>query len=273
MPLRALLPAEDDRRASLARDRWRVLAHEQQHQQQQQVVAAAAGAGAGLEAAAAAAGPEAAEGDPSAAAAGESEAADEAPASQQPALPPRLYPEAELVVEPEEGGSDDDGAGRDEHVRSLVQQYRQAEEQVGLTASRQLCGRLLPAGSWLCGTAGAVAAEQQARVLRWLRAAACLGQHSLSPSVFAACFACSALPALPVPPALQGAEYTEEELPGSLVDELEERTNPEQRHFAAFQAQVGGCVWLGWACAVEGSASCAVPPVLPSMYCGQYCCW
>lgn len=41
-------------------------------------------------------------------------------------------------------------------------------------------------------------------------------------------------------PAVQGAEYTEEELPGSLVDELEERTNPEQRHFAAFQAQVGG---------------------------------
>lgn len=33
--------------------------------------------------------------------------------------------EAELVVEPEEDGSDDDGAGRDEHVRRLVQQYKQ----------------------------------------------------------------------------------------------------------------------------------------------------
>ena len=136
MPLQLQLPAEDDRRASLARDRWHVLAHEQQQQ-----VAAAAGAGMETEAAAAAAG--AAEGGPSAAAAaaGDSEG-DEMPASQQPALPPRLYPEAELVVEPEEDGSDDDGAGRDEHVRKLVQQYRQAAEQVGLPAgsSRQLIG-------------------------------------------------------------------------------------------------------------------------------------
>ena len=54
-------------------------------------------------------------------------------------------------------------------------------------------------------------------------------------------------------PAVQGAEYTEEELPGSLVDELEERTNPEQRHFAAFQAQVGSyvrmCSTCCWCCA------------------------
>lgn len=36
----------------------------------------------------------------------------------------------------------------------------------------------------------------------------------------------------------QGEEPSEEELPGSLVDELEERVSPEQRHFAAFQARV-----------------------------------
>ena len=37
---------------------------------------------------------------------------------------------------------------------------------------------------------------------------------------------------------MQGEEFSEEELPGSLVDELEERVSPEQRHFAAFQARV-----------------------------------
>lgn len=36
----------------------------------------------------------------------------------------------------------------------------------------------------------------------------------------------------------QGEGYSEEELPNSLVDELEERVSPEQRHFAAFQARV-----------------------------------
>lgn len=40
---------------------------------------------------------------------------------------------------------------------------------------------------------------------------------------------------LPLP---QGVGYSEEELPASLVDELEERVSPEQRHFAAFQARV-----------------------------------
>ena len=105
-----------------------MLAHEQQQQQQQQA-AAAGGAGMETEAAAAAG---AAEGGSSAAAAAAGDLeGDEMPASQQPALPPWLYPEAELVVEPEEDGSDDDGAGRDEHVRKLVQQYRQAAEQVG----------------------------------------------------------------------------------------------------------------------------------------------
>lgn len=33
--------------------------------------------------------------------------------------------------------------------------------------------------------------------------------------------------------------YSEEDLPGSLVNELEERMAPEQQHFASFQAQVG----------------------------------
>ena len=42
--------------------------------------------------------------------------------------------------------------------------------------------------------------------------------------------------------------YTEEELPGSLVDELEHKVlTPEQRHFAGFQARVsaGRCVCGG----------------------------
>lgn len=97
--------AEEDRRASLARDRWRVLEAEQQQQQQ----------GGAQQAAAA----------PVLAAAD----ADGGGGGSQAGLL-RLYPEAELVVEPEEG-SDDDGAGRDEHVRELVKQYKQAAEQVG----------------------------------------------------------------------------------------------------------------------------------------------
>lgn len=156
---------EDDRRASLARDRWRVLEHEQQAQQAQQQAANGAAeegtgesSGGGLASAASASQQELAA----------QEAAAESSAAALAALlhvPPQLFPEAELVVEPEAADSDDDGAGRDEHVRQLVQQYKQQ--------------------------------------------------------------------------AAEGEGYSEEELPNSLVDELEERVSPEQRHFAAFQARVG----------------------------------
>ncbi|KAL4421136.1 hypothetical protein ABPG77_001531 [Micractinium sp. CCAP 211/92] len=93
---------EDDRHASLARDRWRVVEAEQQQ---------LGGGGAAGEAAATANGEQHSSGGP------------------QPGSHPRLYPEAELLVEPEQEGSDDDGAGRDEHVRQLVQAYRQQGEQ------------------------------------------------------------------------------------------------------------------------------------------------
>lgn len=105
-----LLPAEDDRRASLARDRWRVLEAEQQQ-------LGGGGGGAAGEAAAAADGGDG--------------AGQHSNGSAQHGGQLRLYPEAELVVEPEQEGSDDDGAGRDEHVRQLVQAYRQQGEQVG----------------------------------------------------------------------------------------------------------------------------------------------
>ncbi|KAI3431726.1 hypothetical protein D9Q98_004768 [Chlorella vulgaris] len=157
---------EDDRRSSLARDRWRVLEHEQQQQQQQQQAANGAASSRLSQGAAAAVG-----GVQGAAAGGELAAAtgDRAEGGEEEGSPlcvPQgaLFPEAEVVVEPEDDGSDDDGAGQDQYVRQLVQQYKQQ------TA--------------------------------------------------------------------QGA-YSEEELPGSLVDELEGRISPEQRHFATFQARVG----------------------------------
>lgn len=132
---------EDDRRASLARDPWRVLEAEQQQ----------LGAGGGSDAAGEVGGGDGVE--------------RQGGGGLHANLQSRLYPEAELVVEPEQEGSDDDGAGRDEHVRQLVQAYRQQGE--------------------------------------------------------------------------QAVGYSEEELPSSLVDELDERISPEQRHFAAFQARVG----------------------------------
>ena len=133
--------AEDDRRASLARDRWRVLEHEQQAQQAQQQAANGAAeegtgesSGGGLAFAASASQQELAA----------QEAAAESSAAALAALlgvPPQLFPEAELVVEPEAADSDDDGAGRDEHVRELVQQYKQQAAQVcGLPGCPHLGG-------------------------------------------------------------------------------------------------------------------------------------
>lgn len=104
-----MLPAEDDRRASLARDPWRVLEAEQQQ--------LGTGGGSG--------------GDAAGEAGGGNDAERQGGGGLHANLQTRLYPEAELVVEPEQEGSDDDGAGRDEHVRQLVQAYRQQGEQVG----------------------------------------------------------------------------------------------------------------------------------------------
>ena len=214
--------AEDDRRASLARDRWRVLEHEQQAQQAQQQAANGAAeegtgesSGGGLASAASASQQELAA----------QEAAAESSAAALAALlhvPPQLFPEAELVVEPEAADSDDDGAGRDEHVRQLVQQYKQqAAEVCGLWGFAHL-GGLRPVVINVRPATARCSARTYWQLLCGVRKVApMLGLSWPMP--------CSDA---------QGEGYSEEELPNSLVDELEERVSPEQRHFAAFQARV-----------------------------------
>lgn len=58
-----------------------------------------------------------------------------------------------------------------------------------------------------------------------------------------------------IPVSAQGEGYSEEELPNSLVDELEERVSPEQRHFAAFQARVSSRNHLVSMCCRRSSAT------------------
>ena len=63
---------------------------------------------------------------------------------------------------------------------------------------------------------------------------------------------------------VQGEGYSEEELPGSLVDELEHKISPEQRRFAAFQARVSGPFQGARRLPLQLRAPLSVPP--PSLH-------
>eukprot|EP00887_Chlorella_sp_A99_P000437 scaffold17.g437.t1 len=109
---------------------------------------------------------------------------------------PRLYPEAELVVEPEEeeeeSGGEDEGAGRDAGVAALLRQYQARSAQEGEYTEKELPAQLVD------DLEGAVTPEQRHFAAFAARVAAAPSQ------VLRYCYQPGATPLWPAPAPLPG---------------------------------------------------------------------